>query len=220
MHIMKRIAAMITALMLLCGAALALEYPCEGVANTKSVRVRKKTSTSAGKIAALNKGDVVTILGETVKKNGDVWYHVETPKGKKGYVLSDYLSVPETDRITAAEESPDAVKMKVTIRAACSDYNGVGKNWTHYYEWNGLQAVDGVMTAFVAPDVELSVYARVREQDQKPDTGTEKTVYVPTAEEAQKGFTVTQTIRIAENGGKYRGNTATWTVTYTFKPVK
>ena len=203
-----------------CLVAFATEYPCEGTANAMSVRVRKSASTSGKKIAELDKGTTVTVFEEVIKKNGDVWYLVETPAGKKGYILSDYLCVPEKERIQAAENSSEGVMMKVKITASCGNYNGVGKNWTQYYEWNGIQAEDGKMTAYVAPDVELSVYARIRERDSKPDTATETVVYIPTIEDVQNGFEIMQNVRVVENAGKYKGNTANWKVTYSFEKVE
>lgn len=218
----RTLAAALALMLLLLGVAttaLAAAYPCEGVANTLSVRVRKKATTQAKQIATLDKGEAVTVLGEEVTKNGDVWYQVETAKGKTGYVLSDYLSIPETENILAAQQSPDGVLMQLKVRAACGDSNGVGKKWTRYYEWNGVTLQDGELEGHVAPGVELSVYARVREQDSKPDTATEKMTYTPTAEDVAAGFTLTQTLRVTENSGRYKGHVAVWTVEYVFTPV-
>ena len=223
MYFCKRaILVFLAALLLITSSffCLATEYPCEGTANASSVRVRKNSSTSADQLTTLKKGESVTILEEIEKKNGDIWYKIETAKGKTGYVLSDYLSVPEKELIEAAEKNAKCVKMQLTITASCKDYNSVGKNWTHYYEWNGIKVEDEKMEAFVAPNVDLAVYARVREQDSKPETTTEKTYYTPTDEDVKNGFTVTQKIKVTENAGKYSGNSATWTITYTFSPIK
>ena len=216
----KRFVAFIMALMMGCAAAMAAEYPCEGIANASSVRVRKKAASSGAQLTTLKKGEVVQVLGETVKNNGDIWYQIETEKGKKGYVLGDYLSIPETALIEAAQNSEDAVMMKLTVKARCKDYNHVGKEWTQYYEWNGIQAKDGKAEGFVAPDVELIVYSRIREQDQKPDTTMETTSYIPTADDVANGFTITQEIKVTENNGNYKDHSAYWTVTFTFEPME
>ncbi|MBQ7138777.1 MAG: SH3 domain-containing protein [Clostridia bacterium] len=199
--------------------ASAVEYPCEGVANALNVRVRKTASTQAKQVATLDKKEIVTVLGEQTKKNGDIWYQVETAKGKSGYVLSDYLSIPETEHILMDQESADAVLMHVKVRVSCGDYNGVGKKWTHYHEWNGIQVADGESEGYIAPDVELSIYSRIREQDSKPDTAMEKMNYVPTTEDAVNGFVLTQTLKVVENAGKYKGEAAIWKVEFTFTPV-
>lgn len=219
---MRRAITMCLAFLLIifCLPAHAHEYPCEGIANASNVRVRKKASSSGSQILTLKKGEIVQVTEETVKQNGDIWYKIETAKGKTGYVLGDYLSIPETALIEAAESSEQAVMMKLTVKARCSDYNSVGKNWTQYYEWNGIQAQDGKAEAWVAPDVELIVYSRVREQDQKPDTTMETTSYTPTAEDVENGFTITQEIKVTENNGKYKDHSAYWTVTFTFETIK
>lgn len=211
------------ALLLLIGTlcpAMAVTYPCEGVANTVDVRVRKTASTQAKQVATLKKSESVTVLGEEVKKNGDVWYQVETSKGKTGYVLSDYLSIPETELIQAAQESPDAALMHLKVKASCRDANSVGNKWTQYYEWNGVTLVKGEAESFVAPEVELTLYVRIREQDSKPDTSMEKVTYLPTAEDIANGFVVTQTLRVTENSGRYKGNVAVWKVEYNFTPAE
>ena len=200
--------------------ATALTYPCEGVANAVNVRLRKSSSTTAKQITTLDKDESVTVLGEVVKKNGDIWYQVETSKGRSGYVLSDYLSIPETELIQAAQNSPDAVLMQLKVKASCRNTNHVGKNWTQYYEWNGITLTEGEAENYVAPDVELTLYGRIRERDTEPDTATEKLTYTPTAEEAANGFVVTQTLRVEENGGNYKGNVAVWTVEYIFTPAE
>lgn len=219
----KRLIASLLAVLLLLSAvsmAMAATYPCEGVANAVNVRIRKNSSTQGKQIGTLAKDEVVTVLGEEVKKNGDVWYYVETAKGKKGYVLSDYLSIPETELIQAAKESPDAAPMHLTVKASCRNTNHLGDNWTKYYEWNGVTLIDGEADIFVAPEVELTLYARIRERDSQPDTGTEKLTYLPTAEDVANGFVVTQTVRVEENSGRYKGNVATWTVEYIFVPAE
>lgn len=216
------ISGILALLLLACAisSAMAATYPCEGVANSLSVRVRKKATTQAKQVTTLAKGETVTVLGEEIKKNGDIWYQVETAKGKTGYVLSDYLSIPETELIRAAQESPDAAMMRLKVKASCRDTNSVGKKWTKYYEWNGVTLVEEEAESYVAPEVELTLYARIREQDSKPDTAMEKFTYLPTAEEVANGFVVTQTLQVTENSGKYKGNIAFWTVEYTFTPVK
>lgn len=207
-------------LCLLAAACLAVEYPREGVANTKSVRMRKKASSSGDRIGELKEGETVTVLEEIVHKNGNVWYKVKTAKGKQGYVLSDYLSVPEVERIEAAENGEGAQRMKLKVHAGCSDKNQVGHNWTQYYEWNGVKVNEGEMEAYAAPGAELSLYVRIREQDDKPDTTMDTLLHTPTADELKNGFELTQTIRVTENAGKYKGNTAVWKVTYTFMPAE
>ena len=211
----------VMALVMTGNIAFALSFPCEGTANTKDVKVRAKPATSAKVILKLNKGETITVTDETEKKSGVIWYQVETESGKTGYIISDYLSIADTERIDAAKNSSGAATMILSVKASCSNYNGVGKNWTQYYEWNGVQITDTRETRVVlAPNVEFSLYSRIREQDQNPDTNTEKTVYRPTEEEISKGFAVEQTISVSENTGKHKGKKAVWTVVFEFKQVQ
>jgi len=111
--------------------------------------------------------------------------------------------------------------MSLSIKASCADHNGVGKNWTQYYAWNGIQVHDDkAQEVTLAPGVEFTVYSRIREQDTRPDTNMEKTLYTPTEDELVQGFTVEQTITVTENSGKKKGNKAVWNVVFTFKPNK
>jgi len=220
MQIIKRSFFSLFALLLafaLSLSALAAEYPCEGISNASSVKVRKKASTSGAIVTTLKKGEIVTVLEETTTKSGVVWYKIKTEKGKEGHVMGDYLSIPETELIEAAQNSPDAQLMNLSIRASCSNYNHVGDNWTQYYEWNGNQVkANEEIQGFIAPDIDLTVYSRIREQESSPDTSMEKTLYTPTAEDAANGFVITQEITVTENSGRYKGNQAHWTVTFTF----
>lgn len=220
---MKRIVSLFLALALILAAipaALAVEYPADGVSNAKDVKIRAKAGPSGKQIGTLKKGETIKITGETTLKSGDLWYQVETAKGKTGYVLSDYLSVPEAALIDEAKEADGSTAVTVTVKASCSDYNGVGSKWTHYYEWNGVQAQDGKAEGFVAPGVDLTVYARIREQDSKPETGSEKITYTPTEEDVANGFDVSFKVTVTENSGRYSGNSAIWTIVFSFSPKK
>ena len=219
---MKQSLSILLILLISFTSALAVELPATGTANTKSVRLRGKAGPTGKQIATLEKGESVNVLEEITLKSGAVWYKVETAKGKTGYVLSEYLSIPETQLIDEAKESEQAKEMTLKITATCKNINGVGKNWSHYYEWNGLTVKDGKMVVTIAPGVDMVLYARIREQDSKPDTGSEKTTYTVTEKDIKnkKGFTVTQSVTVTENGGRNRGKSAVWTVKYTFTPAK
>ena len=101
-----------------------------------------------------------------------------------------------------------------------SNFNNVGTSWTFYYELDGVK-VDkaGGRAEFVAGR-EYTFYARIKEQDGKPDGGTATTKYTPTEEDIRNGFVVEQKIRVEENGGKYRGKAVTWTVSWNIQPFK
>ena len=59
----------IVMLCILGSNCLAVEYPCEGVANSKSVRFRKKASSSGDIAGTLELGETVTVSEEIVHKH-------------------------------------------------------------------------------------------------------------------------------------------------------
>ncbi len=104
-----------------------------------------------------------------------------------------------------------------TAHTGGSGYNNVGKAWTFYYELNGEKIDKAGSTADFIPGKEYTFYARIKEQDGKPDTGTNTVKYTPTESDLLNGFTVQQKVKVSENGGKYRGHSVTWTITWTIK---
>ena len=106
-----------------------------------------------------------------------------------------------------------------TAHTGGSSYNNVGNQWTFYYELDG-SPIDkaGCRCDFVAGK-EYKFYTRIKEQDAKPDTGTNTVKYTPTPEDIIRGFKVEQRIKVAENGGKYKGKAVTWTVIWNIKPL-
>lgn len=59
------------------------------------VNVRPDASTAGGPITALNSGDVVTITGAAVEADGYTWYPVQLEDGTEGWVVGDFLDLPE-----------------------------------------------------------------------------------------------------------------------------
>jgi len=62
------------------------------VAKDDSVNVRSEATTGAEIVTTLNKGDQVTITGESVDVDGHTWYPIETADGTAGWVVQDYLT--------------------------------------------------------------------------------------------------------------------------------
>jgi len=64
----------------------------------------------------------------------------------------------------------------------------------------------------------LPIYVKITESDTSPDVGSAKEDVEITQAYFDSGFTITQTVTVKENKGRYSGNKATWTITYTFVP--
>jgi len=216
---MKRVCCLLAALcILLTGLvsfAFAASYPAEAVVNAQDVRVRKEMKSNAASLAKLKKGTVVTVTDEAEDEKGNRWYAMVTPKGKEGFMLAEFLSVREQEYIDAAESSPLATKMNISIHASCSDYKGLPKNgWVFFYEINGIAVEKGQHTAILAPDVPMTVMARVKNTGNNNARGELKMEYTPTAEEISGGFIINQTVTAVSGKGKQ----VEWLVTYVFAP--
>lgn len=105
-----------------------------------------------------------------------------------------------------------AEQMRVTITAACDNYNHVGYNWTQLYRINGVQVRSGDV---VEVGSTFQVYAELQEQDKYPDVGYAKGTY----EHPGVDFKVTMDVVVEENQGRYAGCQAVWKVTMVFKAL-
>ncbi len=109
------------------------------------------------------------------------------------------------------------IRMTVTLSSVCSGYNHVGENWSRYYSINGKSISSGDTLDIVLGE-SLSIYTKITEKDTSPDVGSAQEDVEITQEYFDDGFTVTQKVSVKENKGRYSGNKAYWTVTYTFAP--
>ncbi len=108
-------------------------------------------------------------------------------------------------------------RMTVQIKSSCSGYNHVGSNWSRYCSIDG-SAVSSGDTVEIVLGESIMVYSKVTESDKSPDIGTKKETVEITQDYYDNGFTVTHEISVKEDKGRYAGNKAHWTVTYTFVP--
>jgi uncharacterized protein YraI len=108
-------------------------------------------------------------------------------------------------------------KMTVTISCDCSNYNHVGNSWSEYFSINGVKVASGDKIDVVLGET-ITIYSKITESDKKPDAGSAKDEIEVTQAFFDSGYTLTQKVGVTENGGRYSGNTATWTVIYKFLP--
>lgn len=107
--------------------------------------------------------------------------------------------------------------MNVTASATCSDYNSVGEDWTQAFTVNGKKLTKTSEIELSAGDT-VTVAARITETDSSPDEGDGSKSYTVTKADLEQGFTISFTVNVQENKGRYKGNTAKWSVKFTFKP--
>ena len=115
-------------LLLFCFSAFAYPFPVEDAVIIKEARVRKQMSPNSSKVATLKKNAKVKVTGTDTDKNGDLWFIVETERGKTGYVRSDFIKLPESQR--DIDDSASAKEMIVEVTAKCISKNKVGIAWS------------------------------------------------------------------------------------------
>ncbi|MBR5949242.1 MAG: hypothetical protein IKZ82_11460 [Clostridia bacterium] len=111
--------------------------------------------------------------------------------------------------------------MKFNVSHKRTDGNGttVGSNWVYYYEVNGKEIKNGATCSISAWDV-ITVYAKYTEEDSNPDVDQDTIQHVVTESEIANGFTLNMKLSVKENGGRYKGRTADFDITFTFKPAQ
>jgi len=107
--------------------------------------------------------------------------------------------------------------MTVTISSKCSGYNHVGQNWSRYYTINGDSVSSGDKVEIILGQ-SITIYSKVTEKDTSPDVGRVTEDVEITQEYFDNGFTITHKVSVREDSGRYSGNTAVWTITFTFTP--
>lgn len=105
--------------------------------------------------------------------------------------------------------------LTVTAQATCNDYNHVGEKWSQVFYVNGTRFKDSKSVELKAGD-EITVRADITEEDSQPDKGTGSATRVITEKDLQEGFKIRFTVSVEENGGRYKGQAAKWSVTFTF----
>lgn len=213
---MKRLLLLVLSILMLTDSACALEFPCDGTVEDADALLWVKPGEDEAPVP-IEPGTPCRILGET-EWRGEVWYQVEDERGRQGFLHEEYMSIPEG----MVQDAPggDAALMKVVVKAACEDYNHVGKSWTQHFKVCGLVVKDERQGIAVAPDVELPIYVKIVEHDKYCDVGCLRETYVPTAAEVANGFALTRMISVREGSGRYAGCEAVWMVTITFEPMQ
>ena len=102
------------------------------------------------------------------------------------------------------------------------EYNHhVGNDWLCSAKVGRSNIAPGGAQIAVYEGQEVHLSARcVEHDDGAPDVGESECYIVIEKEDLNDSFYVTDEVFITENGGRYKGNTAKYNVTYYFNPVK
>lgn len=107
--------------------------------------------------------------------------------------------------------------MNLDIKRVRQDDLNIGNEWSYVILVNGESPSN---TMGVSLGDTITFYAEFTESDDDPDVGSAEASYTVTQEALDQGFWVSTDLYVTENGGRYRGQSAHFVVTYTFSPVE
>jgi len=163
-------------------------------------------------VAVLVFGVVAACTGYQQSADDDLRVSTQETEAQSTPVIAAVLSA------TASPTTNPSVTMKVTISCQCPDYNHVGNEWSQYFNINEARVNTGKKLVLTAGETIVISTEITEYDDAKNDTATSRDTVEVTADDLEDGFSVTQTLHVKENGGRYTGNIAVWTVVYTFTP--
>ena len=126
--------------------------------------------------------------------------------------LPEEVSGETTGGTAAGNKSKN---MTVSATASCSNYNSVGNEWSKEFYING-SAVKSSSQITVAVGDKVTVKAVITEEDKSPDIGTNSETHTITQSDLDNGFSISFSVDVRENKGRYSGRVATWSVTFRF----
>ncbi len=128
---------------------------------------------------------------------------------------------------TEQAEETGAYTLTVTVQAKLLQANHVGNEWVpafyvngQYTAWSSSNekkqqyALEGETVSVSVGDA-IPLQCVIVETDQYPDTGSYREHVTVTEELLKSGMTMTWTIEVKENRGRYKGNAAQWQVDIT-----
>lgn len=95
--------------------------------------------------------------------------------------------------------------------------NSVGNEWSWGAEIND-QNISSTKEITLKLGSTIKLYAQVVESDSVPDVGSATGHYKMEKKDFNSAFDLEQTVTVRENRGRYAGNTAGFTITYSFTP--
>lgn len=108
------------------------------------------------------------------------------------------------------------VTFSITAKAKLIERNHVGSRWTKEFSINGKDfSSSTTFTAEVGETVRFSCF--ITENDSNPDTGSYFERITITDDILKNGYTIDENVYVRENGGRYAGNVAEWSIKVTIK---
>lgn len=136
------------------------------------------------------------------------------------------ISTPTPEPTSAPSLQPGT--FQVTVSATCNNFKSVGYNWMHDFYINSQPvsstsaSKEGTVTASpktisIKAGDKLTLRADIAENDKIPDEGSSSITYTVTSSDIASGFRLSFNVRVEENAGRYKGNIAEWTITFSFE---
>ena len=188
--------------------------PAQGIVTVQGAAVRPEPTRAVAKLISLDQGTQVTVLKWLNNKEGN-WLKVSYKDARRqydGYILMKYVDAQLSDPDGKPLKIP--VSMRVSAKAECGAYNHVGYHWQKLFFIDGAPLNGSQFVALSAGDT-MTLSALLSENDAYPDVGrgsVEKAV----EQSELNGFTVSFTVTVVENRGRYSGNECVWHVTFRF----
>ena len=133
----------------------------------------------------------------------------------KAVITASSADGPSIKYTATVKMSPKTLKVSGT--AKCIAKNHVGSNWSKGFYLNE-EEFKGTGKVTVENGDTITVGCWISENDKNPDTGGFTETIEITPEIMTKGLKIEKTVYVRENGGRYSGNTAEWSVVITIKP--
>ena len=114
---------------------------------------------------------------------------------------------------------PSPQKFKITWSASRISNDHVGENWSTYFEVNNERFGKG-QTIILNPGSSFTVCFIVEENDTYPDTGMYRKEIKYSDDLCRNGYTISTTVTVVENRGRYSGHCAEWSLKIIITPVK
>ena len=115
--------------------------------------------------------------------------------------------------------SPSPQKFKITWSASLVENNHVGNDWSKSFAVNG-EAFRSGNSIILDPGSSFTVHFYVVERDKYPDTGSFSETIKYTDNLCKNGYTISRTVSVREDRGRYAGNYAYWNLKITITPIK
>lgn len=108
-------------------------------------------------------------------------------------------------------------KYKVTINTTMDYNNSVGNDWSYSYSFNSSTIRSGDTVSLYNGQT-ITLEASATEDDKSPDRGYASGKYTIYKSDLENGFYCTLSFTVTEDKGRYAGNSAGFTVKFTFDP--